>query len=151
MAGLVISEAAVCGQQPSAPFAWGVLLRTPAFRHCPRHCYTHPSRPAQRQHSQLRTVCMLHRYVHPEGLGGFSSPQVGQAFREAAYKAAGVKLPGVWALGGAPRTITLLSAVGAEPVSNQDALLGTLRALGTSLGFQVRPYSASTSTPPGCC
>ena len=77
---------------------------------------------------------------------------MGRAFREAAYKAAGVKRPEPWALGGAPRTITLLSAVGAEPVANQDALLGTLRALGTCLGFQVRPYSASTSAPPaGCC
>ena len=86
--------------------------------------------------------------MHPEGRGGFSSPAIGQGFRAAAYEAAGVTPQASWALGGAPRTITLLTAVGAEPVSNQDALLGTLRSLGASLGFQVRPYSASTRAPP---
>lgn len=40
----------------------------------------------------------------------------GQQFREAAYREAGLTRPSPWALGGAPRTITLLSAVVGEMV-----------------------------------
>ena len=40
----------------------------------------------------------------------------GQQFRQAAYKEAGLTRPAPWALGGAPRTITLLSAVVGEMV-----------------------------------
>ena len=60
---------------------------------------------------------------------------------------AGVARPQPWALGGAPRTITLLTAVDAEPVANQDALLAGLHDLGSALGFRVRPYSVSTRAP----
>ena len=56
------------------------------------------------------------RYTHPQGRGGFASVDHGQKFREAAYKEAGLAQPSPWKLGGAPRTITLLSAVTGEMV-----------------------------------
>lgn len=58
-----------------------------------------------------------YRYTHPTGRGGFASIHHGQQFRDAAYKEAGLEKPSPWALGGAPRTITLLSAVVGEMVS----------------------------------
>ena len=65
-------------------------------------------------HLSLLTGCC--RYTHPEGRGGFASVGHGQQFREAAYREAGLTKPSSWALGGAPRTITLLSAVVGEMV-----------------------------------
>lgn len=62
----------------------------------------------------LLTACC--RYTHPAGRGGFASVDHGQHFREAAYREAGLTKPSPWALGGAPRTITLLSAVVGEMV-----------------------------------
>ena len=56
------------------------------------------------------------RYTHPAGRGGFASVEHGQQFREAAYREAELKMPQPWKLGGAPRTITLLSAVTGEMV-----------------------------------
>ena len=56
------------------------------------------------------------RYTHPAGRGGFASVEHGQQFREAAYKEAHLSQPAPWQLGGAPRTITLLSAVTGEMV-----------------------------------
>ena len=40
----------------------------------------------------------------------------GKQFREAAYKLAGLAQPAPWRLGGAPNTITLMSAVTGEMV-----------------------------------
>lgn len=56
------------------------------------------------------------RYTHPLGRGGFATVEHGQQFREAAYQEAHLKQPAPWQLGGAPRTITLLSAVTGEMV-----------------------------------
>ena len=71
--------------------------------------------------SSLLPAC---RYTHPEGRGGFASVKHGQQFREAAYGEAGLTRPSPWGLGGAPRTITLLSAVVGEmvgPISMQSS------------------------------
>lgn len=83
------------------------------------------------------------RYTHPAGHGGFASVEHGQQFREAAYREAGLKMPQPWKLGGAPRTITLLSAVTGEMVVNRDELLGSLDDIATAFDMRVRPYSAT--------
>ena len=62
------------------------------------------------------SVAQRCRYTHPAGRGGFASVEHGQQFREAAYKEAHLSQPAPWKLGGAPRTITLLSAVTGEMV-----------------------------------
>lgn len=66
------------------------------------------------EHHCLLSAC--YRYTHPAGRGGFASVDHGQQFREAAYREAGLTRPSPWVLGGAPRTITLLSAVVGEMV-----------------------------------
>lgn len=55
--------------------------------------------------------------MHPKGVSAFRSVEEGRAFRDRAYEQYGIVKPQPWALGGAPRTITLLSAVGGEEVS----------------------------------
>jgi len=49
------------------------------------------------------------RYARGDGRSGFASAALGRDFRAAAYRAAGLPLPGV-----PPRTLTLLSAVDGE-------------------------------------
>ncbi|KAL3143022.1 hypothetical protein ABBQ38_003301 [Trebouxia sp. C0009 RCD-2024] len=85
------------------------------------------------------------RYTHPKGRGGFASVEHGQQFREAAYKEAGLTRPSPWALGGAPRTITLLSAVLGEMVMNRDELLNSLEDIAEAFDMRVRPYSATSA------
>ncbi|KAK9806815.1 hypothetical protein WJX72_003692 [[Myrmecia] bisecta] len=84
------------------------------------------------------------RYVHEHGKGGFASTELGQRFRERAYAASGVQQPQPWQLGGAPRTITLLTAVGGEQVENRGALTAALQDIGIALGMKVRPFSITT-------
>ncbi|DBA71209.1 TPA: hypothetical protein ACH3X2_011604 [Trebouxia sp. C0005] len=85
------------------------------------------------------------RYTHPAGRGGFASVEHGQQFREAAYKEAHLSRPAPWQLGGAPRTITLLSAVTGEMVVNRDELLNSLEDIATAFDMRVRPYSATSA------
>eukprot|EP00884_Botryococcus_braunii_P000707 jgi/Botrbrau1/10637/Bobra.154_1s0026.1 len=49
-----------------------------------------------------------------------------------------------WKLGGAPRTITLLSAVGGEEVVNRDELVGALADVAESMGMHLRPFSITS-------
>ncbi|DBB16714.1 TPA: hypothetical protein ACH3X3_014959 [Trebouxia sp. C0006] len=85
------------------------------------------------------------RYAHPAGRGGFASVEHGQQFREAAYKEAHLSQPAPWQLGGAPRTITLLSAVTGEMVVNRDELLNSLEDIATAFDMRLRPYSATSA------
>lgn len=68
----------------------------------------------------LHVAVVVGRYTHPEGRGGFASVEHGKQFREAAYKLAGLNQPAPWQLGGAPHTITLMSAVTGEMVRASD-------------------------------
>lgn len=86
-------------------------------------------------------VSIACRYTHPEGRGGFASVDHGQQFREAAYKEAGLTRPSPWALGGAPRTITLLSAVLGEMVGLLWKFL-LMRNLNSSMRERALLFSA---------
>lgn len=85
------------------------------------------------------------RYTHPAGRGGFAAVEHGQQFREDAYQEAHLSQPAPWKLGGAPRTITLLSAVTGETVVNRDELLNSLEDIATAFDMRVRPYSATSA------
>lgn len=82
------------------------------------------------------------RYTHPEGRGGFSNAEHARAFREAAYKHAGINMPAV-----APKTITMLTAVGGEPVANVPEVTAALHDVGRALGLRVRPFSVTPGAP----
>ena len=58
------------------------------------------TQPCQAEHLMVLPSCHCHgslqtvrRYVHPEGRAGFVEPQLGRAFRDAAYAAAGMLSP----------------------------------------------------------
>ncbi len=52
------------------------------------------------------------RYIHPQKTSGFSTPELGQLFRQKAFAESKLSIPAK-----APPTITLLSAFGGESVS----------------------------------
>ena len=54
---------------------------------------------------------LARRYIHPKGIAGFSTPELGQAFRKKAFADHKLDAPAK-----APQTITLLSAHGGEEV-----------------------------------
>lgn len=63
------------------------------------------------------------RYTHPEGRGGFSNAEHARAFREAAYKHAGINMPAVgkFGLGQAAHKCCLILAVTRESTCHSDA------------------------------
>ena len=84
------------------------------------------------------STCCACRYCHPQGLGGFATPEIGLAFRRAAYQHAGITLKD-----GAPKTMTMLTAVGGEPIANAPQVVAALQDAGQALGMRVRPYSVT--------
>ncbi|KAK9799429.1 hypothetical protein WJX73_010108 [Symbiochloris irregularis] len=84
------------------------------------------------------------RYSHSQGLGGFATPEIGTAFRRAAYAHAGITFRDAEA---APKTIIMLTAVGGEPIANAPEVVAALQDAGRALGMRVRPYSVTAGAP----
>ena len=106
------TSAALRACMPCLPGVHGAAQRRKPLPACSRQnasCPPHrsaPPGPAPRRR----------RYTHPAGRNGFTTPELGRRFRDAAYAYANFSRHPIWEQGIPPPTITYLMASGGEQV-----------------------------------
>ena len=91
------------------------------------------------------------RHARKDGRNGFASPELAGRFRAAAFASHGLRQPGL--AGGAPKTVTLLTAVGGEEVmrqSRQGLLAAWTPAIQERAAAMLKILDAGTSAAPDC-